>query len=227
MSPTTSALVAHYDSTPGSASGSALWRLAEGVQGHVAAALGDDFVARDPATVHSTVLGLDDTPVSLHGPLGARARALLAEQPLRLQAGGWPDTDLPVSSRGRRLHERTLSRFGSTLVLLAWPVEDDGAPSTRLDTLRRELVAAGGRHRYPLDSEHQDPDAHLVIGTLHPDADPAEVDRRLVDARGALAAAAYHLVVGPDDLSVVTYDDPSLPRASTRVSRPWLTRVLD
>lgn len=213
----TSAIVAHY----GSEADDPLWPLAVAVQRDVSTALGDDFVARDPRTVHTTVLGLDDTPAELHAPLTALVREQLAADPLRLQVGGWPDVDLPVSSRGRRLHERTLSRFGRTVVLLAWPVDPHGAPTTRLDALRRALVAAGGRHRYPLDDEHLDPDAHLVIGVVRDDADLDAVDAALQDARAVLAATRRHLDVGPDDLSVVTYDDPTLPPATTRVVRPW------
>lgn len=213
----TSAIVAHYGSAPGDP----LWELSEAVQHDVAAALGHDFVARDPRTVHTTVLGLDDTPAELHAPLTALVRAQLAAEPLRLQVGGWPDADLPVSSRGRRLRERTLSRFGRTLVLLAWPVATPGTPTTRLDALRRSLVAAGGRHRYPLDDEHLDPDAHLVIGVVGDDADLDAVDTALDAARDLLAATRRHLDVGPDDLTVVTYDDPTLPPATTRVVRPW------
>ncbi len=212
----TSAIIAHYGSEPGDP----LWVLAEEVQQQLAAALGDDFVPRDPATVHTTVLGLDDTDEAVHVRLAELARELVA-QPLLLQAGGWPDADLAVSSRGRRLRERTVSRFGDVLVLLAWPVESVGVPTMRLDSLRRELVAAGGRHRYPLDAEHQDPDAHLVIGRLREGADTTAADRALARARDLLARTPRLLRVDPDDLSVVTYDDITLPRATTRVTRPW------
>ncbi|GAB3989765.1 hypothetical protein [Nocardioides marmoraquaticus] len=217
MSAPTSALVVHYGSAPGSP----LWQLAESVQREVVDALGTVFEPRDPATVHSTVLGLDDTPADAHARLGRLVRDHLADDPLVLQAGGWPDADLPVSSRDRRLHERTLSRFGRTVVLLAWPVDDDGSPTTRLDRLRRELVAAGGRHRYPLDAEHADPDAHLVLGTLRTEADLDRVDHDLSRARVELARSPRQLAVGPDDLVRVTYDDPSLPPARTTVDRPW------
>ncbi|WP_030483182.1 hypothetical protein [Nocardioides aequoreus] len=213
----TSAIVAHYASEPGDP----LWPLATAVQRDVASALGDDFLARDPRTVHTTVLGLDDTPAALHAPLTGLVREQLAAEPLRLQVGGWPDVALPVSSRGRRLHERTLSRFGRTVVLLAWPVDPHGVPTTRLDALRRALVAAGGRHRYPLDEGHLDPDAHLVIGVVRDDADLDAIDAGLQVARTLLAQQPRHLDIGPDDLSVVTYDDPTLPPATTRVVRPW------
>jgi hypothetical protein len=209
----------------------ALAALREGLGNALLAALGDGFVPRPPRTLHTTVIGLDDAaPVPLGGEerrlreaaardpagLAAAVRAGLRD-PLVVQVGGFPDADLPVSSRGQRLHHRSLVHDAGRgqVVLVGWPVTGDGTPTLRLDRLRHDLEGHGVRHRYADGEDWQDPDAHLVLGETR--GDVRDVEPALADLRTRLAARPTRLVVRATDVRVVVYDDPRLPLDTTAV----------
>ena len=222
--PRTAALVAGYGQSAGP-----FHELAPRLQATLVATFGADFTPRPPATVHTTLIGLDpcapvpkrgeaerlrdSSTVDVPGLCGAATDAVRGE-PLRLRFG-FPDADLLVHSRGERLHHRSLvvDPRRRQVVLLGWPVDRSGSPTLRLDRLRHDLEAYGTRHRYREDGRWQDPDAHLVLGEL--DLVPHDVEQRLAGVRAWLAAAPWTTEVGPDDLAVVVYDDPRLPPEST------------
>jgi len=192
------------------------------VHGLLADALGAAFVPRAEGTLHSTVLGLDAFAPFPPGPAGeavvqrtagADLDGLLVElgrtfdtSPV-VQFGGFGgDQDLPVTSRGQHLADRTLVRHGRTVVLVGWPVVD-GAPSWQLDELRRCCVRRGFAHRYPFP----DPDAHMVVGEVT----DAAADEQVAQVRSALASQPFVVAVPTTELQVVTYTDHRLPPDST------------
>lgn len=203
IDPRRSTVVAWYDRLPDD-----LDRLVGRLHALAAASLGVAFTPRDPGQIHATVIGLERATDPFDpGPLAAHLRAVLTP-PLTVQFGGFAPTDRRMLSRGLPLHDRGVGLRDGRAVLMGWPVVD-GAPGGALADVRAGCAACGVSHRYG-----HDPDAYLVIGDL---ADPP-VDRvRALEAavRVELARTAARVVLSADDLSLVTYDDPALPRASS------------
>jgi hypothetical protein len=201
IDPTRSTVVAWYEELP-----DGLARLVARVQAAAAGALGVAFTARDPAQVHATLVGLERAPRPFDPrALAAHLRAVLA-RPLTIQFGGFAGADQRLLSRGRPLYERGFSARDGRVVLMGWPVDGDG-PCSALAWVRLDCEAFGVTHRYGLD-----PDVYLVVGDLTC-ADGAEPLEAAV--RAELAGAAVPVPLAADDLCLVTYDDPALPRASS------------
>jgi hypothetical protein len=95
--------------------------------------------------------------------------------------------------------------YGAKVVLIGWPVAG-GEPRRTLAELRLRCGHFGVTHSYG-----DDPDVYLVLGevTGAPDAHVASVVRR------ELAVAPVDVPLSAADLALVTYDDTTLPRAST------------
>jgi hypothetical protein len=197
--PSRSTVVAWYDTLP---DGLAL--LVEQVQ-TTAGRLDDAFTARDPAQVHATIIGLERAPAPFDpAPLTARLRAALSP-PWTIRFGGFAPGDRRLLSRGLPLHDRMFGVYGDKVVLVGWPVVGD-VPQRVLADLRLGCGAVGATHRYG-----DDPDIYLVVGNV---ADPSALP--MADAvRRELALEAVQVPLTFDDLSLVTYADTALPRAST------------
>jgi hypothetical protein len=90
------------------------------------------------------------------------------------------------------------------VVLVGWPVVA-GAPQRTLADARLSCADLGVTHRYG-----DDPDVHLVVGEAA--GVPTE---RVAAVRRELALGGVDVTLSFNDLSLVTYDDPALPRAST------------
>lgn len=223
-SATTAAVVAYYGATapPG------LDDYVAGVQAGLTELLGDAVRPRVVATTHTTVIGLDllapwlgsgdlppdladRVPADLHG-FCRELQSFVDTDDADIRFGGYRDEDGPFSSRGLRLHRRTLGVDRGQVVLVGWPVDQDGTATTMLDRWRTRLGEFGVQHRYPLP----DPDAHMVIAELDPAADADAVARSLEDLRARLAASSCFVPLRREHLSVVVYDDPTLPLATTR-----------
>lgn len=221
---TTAAVVAYYSATapPG------LDDYVGEVQANLRALLGDAVRPRAVATTHTTVIGLDvlapllgsgDLPLDLaerapgdlHG-FCRRLRSLVDSHDAGIRFGGFGDEDGSFSSRGQRLHHRMLGADRGQVVLVGWPVDQAGRATTMLARWRAELVGFGVRHRYPLP----DPDAHMVVAELDPAVDADLLTRSLDTLRARLAAYSCFVPVRRENLSVVVYDDPRLPLATTR-----------
>ncbi|MFN8194518.1 MAG: hypothetical protein U0R80_09570 [Nocardioidaceae bacterium] len=204
------------------------------LQADLAERIGPALLPRPLDAVHSTLVGLDvlgpvawpDTSGSgrLVAPEGVdlagfarHLRTELDREPVTLQLGGFPDRDLGVTSRGRRLHERSLTADRGQLVLVGWPVDPLGSPVATLDRLRRDARPFGIAHRYHRDAADIDADAHLVLAELAPSVPPAALDDALAAGRTALAGRAHRVPLRWEDLRVVLYDDPRLPLATTVV----------
>jgi hypothetical protein len=208
---------------------SVLGDLVRHLQNNLALDLGGAFVPRDLDTVHSTVVGLDsaapasrrslpallaDAGTDLAGLAAALVPALDA-RPLRLQYGGFEPDRPGLRSRGLPLHERSLTRSGSHVVLVGWPVDGHGEPTLDLHDLRCTASHHGFAHRYPLTDQEPDPDSHLVIGTLGDAVDEGVVAAALAAGREHLRRHPVHVDLHPRDLAVVLYAQPDLPLDST------------
>jgi hypothetical protein len=201
IDPSRSTVVAWYATLP-----DALARLVASVQDRAAAYLGAAFTARDPEQVHATLIGLERASGPFDPrPLAAHLRAVLA-RPLTIQFGGFAPADRRMTSRGRPLHERGFTVRDGRVVLMGWPVDGD-VPGPAIADVRDGCAAFGVTHRYG-----RDPDVYLVVGDVT-GAEPA--DGLEATVRGELAAAAVRAPLSADDLCLVTYTDPALPRAST------------
>ncbi|HSU11033.1 MAG TPA: hypothetical protein VLK57_17680 [Pseudonocardia sp.] len=197
--PSRSTVVAWYDTLPDD-----LAVLVEQVQASAGRLLGDAFTARDPAQVHATVIGLERAPAPFDlSPLVAHLRAALST-PWTIRFGGFPPRDRRLLSHGLSLHDRTFGVYGDSVVLVGWPV-DGGAPRRTLADARLSCADLGVTHRYG-----DDPDVYLVVGKA-----TGVVTRHVAPVRRDLALRGVDVALSFDDLSLVTYADPALPRAST------------
>jgi hypothetical protein len=197
--PSRSTVVAWYDTLPDD-----LALLVGHVQASAARLLGGAFTARDPAQVHATVIGLERAPAPFDlSPLATHLRSALSP-PWTIRFGGFPPGDRRLLSRGLSLHDRTFGVYGDKVVLVGWPV-DEGAPQRTLADARLSCADLGVTHRYG-----DDPDVYLVVGEAA--GVPTE---RVAPVRRELALGGVDVTLSFDDLSLVTYDDPALPRAST------------
>ena len=198
--PSRSTVVAWYETLPDE-----LALLVERVQVGAGQLLGDTFTPRDPTQVHATLIGLESAAAPYDpAPLAAHLREALSP-PWTIRFGGFTPSDRRWRSRGLPLHERMVGVYGSKVVLIGWPVVDD-VPQRILAELRLRCAEFGVTHSYG-----DDPDVYLVLGevTGGPTAHVVSVIRH------ELAATPVFVPLSVADLSLVTYDDTTLPRAST------------
>ena len=130
--------------------------------------------------------------------------------PLPVRIGGFrPGRPVPFTSRGQHLAERTFSVQDRAFVLMGWPADSLAGGTRPLDELRREMDAAGVRHRYHARADDVDNDLHLVVG--HHAGAPAHVLARATAAvRDKLAAGPADLAIGRGDVKIVAADSPTL-----------------
>ena len=198
--PSRSTVVAWYETLPDE-----LALLVERVQVGAGQLLGDTFTPREPTQVHATLIGLESAAAPYDpAPLAAHLREALSP-PWTIRFGGFTPSDRRWRSRGLPLHERMVGVYGSKVVLIGWPVVDD-APQRILAELRLRCAEFGVTHSYG-----DDPDVYLVLGevTGGPTAHVVSVIRH------ELEATPVFVPLSVADLSLVTYDDTTLPRAST------------
>lgn len=208
-----------------------------GVQGLIAEALlaersGDDFRPYSAEQVHATLVALNGVREPGTGTVVneyllehagerremdlPRVMDILARRfatPLRVRIGGFrPDQEIPFTSRGQHLAERTFSVQGDAFVLVGWPADSlAGAGQARkpLDELRREMNAAGVRHRYHVRAADVDNDLHLVVGH-HRGARAGALARATAAVRDQLAADPVDLAIGLTDIKIVAADSHTL-----------------
>ena len=126
--------------------------------------------------------------------------------PLQVRIGGYlPGDPVPFLSRGQHLYDRTFSVQGDAFVLLGWPT----SPGLPLNTLRRNLNAAGILHRYHQGPEDIDGDMHIVLG--HHSGVPTEaLDQAVHAIRDMLAASPITFDIAVSDVRVIAADSPTL-----------------
>ncbi len=204
--------------------------LLAGVQALIAEHLGDDFLPYSPEQVHATLIALNGvraggavvneyflTQAGVRREMDLpRVMDILARRfaiPLRVRIGGFlPDQEIPFTSRGQHLAERTFSVQGQAFVLVGWPADSlAGAARTRrpLDELRREMNAAGVLHRYHARAADVDNDLHLVVGH-HRGAPAGALARATAAVRDRLAADPVDLAIGLTDIKIVAADSHTL-----------------
>ena len=130
--------------------------------------------------------------------------------PLRVRIGGFrPGQEIPFTSRGQHLAERSFSVQGEAFVLVGWPADSLAGLGQPLDELRREMNAAGVLHRYHARPADVDNDLHLVVG--HQAGAPAAALARATAAvRDKLAADPADLAIALSDVTIVAADSHTL-----------------
>ena len=185
--------------------------LLAGTQALIAEYVGDDFRAYSPEQVHATLIALNGvrdpgTGAVLNEYLlehdGVRREVdlprvmdILARRfstPLRVRIGGLrANQELPFTSRGQHLAERTFSVQDQAFVLMGWPAESLAGAGRPLDELRREMNAAGVRHRYHVRATDVDPALtrrpKIEVSLQHP---PLNLAPLLVDVPLELSVVA-------------------------------------
>jgi hypothetical protein len=174
--------------------------------------------------VHATLIGLEHPTRTVELDEFERflnhVGASLDSADVVVQFGGFPDRELSLQSRGRRLYERSFVISGQSVVLIGWPVRiGDGTPIPVLDDLRRSYQRFGFRHRYHSAPTDTDPDCYLVIGRL---SDPASAGAALAVAgeaeirRVLSASSGVRVSLRSPDISLVRYKEATLAAATSR-----------
>jgi hypothetical protein len=151
--------------------------------------------------------------------------------PLQVQVGGYGKRDYPFTSRQACPWERSFSIQGDKVVVMGWPIcgepfqqppasirEARLYPLT-LDAVRRAAQAYGVLHAYHRDLTDIDNDLFFRIGLL---ADRTSLTTRVRDTLEA--EVRQFLSIQPplildirlDQVSVVLYEEDTLPPSSTR-----------
>jgi hypothetical protein len=200
-----------------------------GVQALIAEHVGDSFRPYSLDQVHATLIALDGVRDPRTGAIvnefflahmGVRREMdlprvmdILARRfasPLRVRIGGFrPQQDIPFTSRGQHLAERTFSVQDKAFVLVGWPADSLAGAGRSLDELRREMNAAGVLHRYHVRAADVDNDLHLVVGH-HAGAPAGALARAEAAVRNTLAGDPVDLAIGMDDVKIVAADSPTL-----------------
>jgi hypothetical protein len=195
----------------------------------IAEQLGDDFRPYSLKQVHATLIALDAIPDPVTGAIVnayylanvgvalemdiPRVMATLARhfaRPLGVRLGGFlPGQDVPFTSQGRHLFERSFLAKGNAFVLVGWPTASLAGAGRPLDELRRDMNAANVLHKYHRRDGDIDDDFYLVVG--HHRGAPAAAVGRAVDAvRDRLAAHPVDLEISLADVKIVAADSHTL-----------------
>jgi len=204
-----------------------LRELLTGVQALIAEHVGGDFRPYAPDQVHATLIALNGVRAGgtivneyLLEHAGERREMdlprvmdILARRfatPLRVRIGGFrPGQEIPFTSRGQHLAERSFSVQGEAFVLVGWPADSLAGVGRPVDELRREMNAAGVLHRYHVRPADVDNDLHLVVGH-QADAPAGPLARATAAVRDKLAADPADLAIALSDVTIVAADSHTL-----------------
>jgi len=198
--------------------------LITGVQEVVSRAVAGQFHARDLFEVHARIVGLDRVKNYRRPRLSDLLFYLRStfDAGMTIQFGGFAPAYLGMRSRDLSLYERSFTVSGGDVMLMGWPVES-GAPSTALDTVRRQCEQLGFAHKYYSGDLAEDPDCYLSVGRLDDGARVEDCEllvreylSRLRSA-GAQAPDGIRVSLSSADISIVVYEDRRLARASSAV----------
>jgi hypothetical protein len=137
--------------------------------------------------------------------------------PFCIQIGGFvAHGSYPFTSRGLHPSIRSFGIDGSMAVVMGWPVADTSYPMT-LDSLRRECKRYNVLHKYHQKEDDVDNDFFLVLGRVERTMLSEEkLEVVQVRLRRLLAEQEpLHVLLMPDDLSVIAYTDTQLPVSSS------------
>ena len=223
-------LVALYGPKP-----PALADLISTIQTELSDQLGNAYVPYAMDQIHATLIGLEGyctesgilnsnlletedapPPMDLEGLFRFLLNTPLL--PLNIRIGGFrPSESYPFTSRGQHPCTRSFGLNRREAVVIGWPVNENTYPLS-LDKLRRRCMDYHVLHKYHLGRSDIDNDLFLVMGCLRRDSiSPEEYTtverciRKMLSSRQSL-----DISVGPEALSVVAYDDRSLPTSSSR-----------
>jgi hypothetical protein len=206
-----------------------LRELLVGVQALIAEQVGGDFRPYSLEQVHATLIALDGvrdpgTGAIVNDYLFAHAGVrremdlprvmdILARRfatPLQVRIGGFrPDQEIPFTSRGQHLAERTFCVRDKAFVLMGWPAVSLAGADRPLDELRHEMNEANVRHKYHVHATDVDNDLHLVVGH-HAGAPPGALARATAAVRDKLASDPVDLAIGLADVKIVAADSHTL-----------------
>jgi len=204
-----------------------LRELLAGVQALIAEQVGGDFRPYSLEQVHATLIALDGVRDPGTGAIvneyllahaGVRREMdlprvmdiLARATPLPVRIGGFrPDLQIPFSSRGQHLAERSFCVQDKAFVLMGWPAASLAGAGQPLDELRREMNEASVRHKYHVHATDVDNDLHLVVGH-HAGAPPGALGRATAAVRHKLAADPVDLAIGLTDVKIVAADSHTL-----------------
>jgi hypothetical protein len=204
-----------------------LRELVAEVQALIGKHVGGDFRPYSPEQVHATLIALNAMraggaivneyllahegvarEMDLPRVMDILARRFAAPLPVRI--GGFrPGQAIPFTSRGQHLAERAFSVQGRAFVLVGWPAESLTGAGRPLDELRREMNAAGVRHRYHARAGDVDNDLHLVVGH-HAGAPAGALAQATAAVRARLAADPADLAIALADVKIVAADSHTL-----------------
>ncbi len=171
--------------------------------------------AADPHTgqlVNQRYLEITGQPQPMNLALALELLTGQLTPPLRIRLGGFaPGMPAAFRSRGQHPHERMFSAQGEALVLVGWPADTirRGPPHQPLDDLRRRMNDANVMHWYHSSAADVDNDFHLVIGHQQ-GAPPDAVAVAVRAARAYLAQHQAEVAVGPEQVSVIASQSPTL-----------------
>jgi hypothetical protein len=197
------------------------------VQALIAEQIGADFRPYSLEQVHATLIALNGVRDPATGAVvneyllahaGVRREMdlsrvmdiLIGATPLRVRIGGFrPGQEIPFTSRGQHLAERTFSVQDHAFVLVGWPADSLAGAGRPLDDLRREMNTANVLHRYHARATDVDNDLHLVVGH-HAGAPPGALARATAAVRDKRAADPVDLAIGLADIKIVAADSHTL-----------------
>jgi hypothetical protein len=224
-------LVALYGPKP-----QALADLILEIQAGLSDQLGDAFNPYAMEQIHATLIGLEGYrteagilnsnlletgvapgPMDLDGLFCFLLNTPLL--PMHIRIGGFQrHAAYPLTSRGQHLYARSFVLHRREAVVIGWPVTNDKYPMS-LDRLRRHCTDYNVLHKYHLDGADVDNDLFIVLGRLRRERilpkeynSVANCMRELLSSRQPL-----DFTIGVDTLSVVAYDDRSLPTSLSRM----------
>jgi hypothetical protein len=156
--------------------------------------------------------------------------------PLEVQVGGYGKRDYPFISRQARPYERSFSIQGDKVVMMGWPIrgkpfqQPPATPSAMvqegklypltLDAVRHAAQGYGILHAYHRALTDVDNDLFFRIGLLvdHTSLSERVRDTMETEARQFLSKQPPLILdIRLEQVSVVLYEDDTLPRSSSRV----------
>ena len=222
-------------------------------QKKVGTLLGGSFNTYPLEQVHATIIGLEgsscaDKVFNLNFRDIGQDREILFDQvidvwrrvvPFTVSLGGWQDKPYEFENGMKESpYEGSFFIRGKLAGSMGWPIEKTGSRVTYPDTLfqlrKRFETKANVLHRWHRNPEFRDNDFFFRLGvTPLPDDHPAVENARKLMRKFVSCRSPVELMIGPDDLTIVAYEDNKLPwkpdsgnrRTVENISADWLRAI--
>ena len=213
----------------------ALANLVLEIQAGLSDQLGDAFSPYAMEQIHATLVGLEGHrteagilnsnlletggapgPMDLDGLFRFLLNTPLL--PLKIRIGGFRrHAAYALTSRGQHPYARSFVLNRQEAVVIGWPVSHDKYPMS-LDRLRRHCMDYNVLHKYHQGEADVDNDLFMVLGRLRRERISPEEHIYVESSMRALLSSRQPLdfSIGVETLSVVAYDDRSLPTSLSR-----------